>query len=315
MYYEFETADDAFTVLGSELLKLEPTVSPRGQLTRELLNVNITITDPSQYATVRTKKTYAFAEWIWYLRGSNTLEGIDPYAPLWKTIADENGKLNSNYGYYLFGQGQFNNIVKLLMKDWASRKAVIQIFQPKSIDSKDTTCSICCQFIIRPHQEFIYGAEYKVGDWEKPHLQYRLHQIFTIRSNDAVRGFPYDVMMFALFQKMLCNTLNAQWQNNFENSGRKLELGNLHYNAGSFHMYEADREDLEAAIKETTRPSFPEFDLIAQNELGKALQMEQQLRTLGVKAEPQKFEFASEFWQMALRVLTNKFCKPINETT
>jgi len=46
---------------------------------------------------------YAKAEWDWYLSGDKNISKLgDIYGkipPIWKRMADENGNVNSNYGY------------------------------------------------------------------------------------------------------------------------------------------------------------------------------------------------------------------------
>jgi len=53
----------------------------------------------------------------------------------------------------------------------------------------------------------------------------KLNAIVTMRSNDAVFGYPNDLAWQTFVLERLCNDL-------------KLEVGNIHWNVGSLHVYE-----------------------------------------------------------------------------
>jgi thymidylate synthase len=57
-----------------------------------------------------------------------------------------------------------------------------------------------------------------------------LHMIVTMRSQDAVLGFSYDVFTFSMVAKAIQCLL-------FER-GIEVDMGDLHVNAGSLHVYE-----------------------------------------------------------------------------
>src|ERR1700677_710521 len=99
MYY---SVDEAYRDLGNILLSKEAKVSPRGLGTKELINVNLCITNPLDYLSPRTFLSYFYAEILWYRRATRKLDGIEEYAPFWKELADENGEVNSNYGVPFF---------------------------------------------------------------------------------------------------------------------------------------------------------------------------------------------------------------------
>ena len=77
--------------------------------TKALFNVGFEIQNPS-YSKIENGKVerkwsqeYAEAEWQWYLSGDASVHKLgDIYGKvpeIWKRMADQNGHVNSNYGY------------------------------------------------------------------------------------------------------------------------------------------------------------------------------------------------------------------------
>jgi thymidylate synthase len=61
-----------------------------------------------------------------------------------------------------------------------------------------------------------------------------LHSVVTMRSQDIILGFTYDVFTFSMVANAVRLLLNER--------GIKTELGNLHVNVGSLHIYETHFE-------------------------------------------------------------------------
>lgn len=152
--------------------------NPRDTTTREILNYNITLTDPrNRVITFPERKTstkYLLGEFIWYLSGSNDPKGILPYAKFWDGIRNsgskdgyEAGTVNSNYGTRLFGHStmsafvdpspgedangndqdwmpinQWQETVLALARDRDTRQAIMNIHVPsdRHAGNKDVPC-------------------------------------------------------------------------------------------------------------------------------------------------------------------------------
>lgn len=294
MVISTETANIAFKECISQLLRSPYSVAPRNLKTTEIINANITINQPLEFTTIRTRKSYFYGELLWYLGGQNKLGMIEEYSDFWKKIAGPNGELNSNYGHYVFAENQISEIINILIQDYSSRKAVIGIFNKQSKLTNDTTCTLSLQYLIRPS---IVG--------------YDLISINTMRSQDILRGFVYDIPMFSIFQQIVCLLINKVWNNNFLNSNTPLKVGPMYHNVGSLHFYETDKEELLKIHNEhisVSRP-IPIFDMAAYNEISSAIKMEGEVRTLKEKASVlyDTYEFNSEFWKMGKEVLFKKF--------
>lgn len=298
MVISTETANIAFRECISNLLNSNSSVSPRGLKTTEIINANIVINQPLEFTTIRTRKSYFYGELLWYLSGQNKLGMIEEYSDFWKKIAGPNGELNSNYGHYIFAENQISEIVNILIQDYSSRKAVINIFNKQSKFTNDTTCTLSLQYLIRPN-----GLN----------TGYSLIAINTMRSQDILRGFVYDIPMFSIFQQIVCLLINKVWNNNFLNTNTPLQIGPMYHNVGSLHFYETDKEELLKIHNEhisINRP-IPIFDMAAYNEVSDALKMEVEVRTLKEKASVlyDTYKFNSEFWNTGKEVLFKKFTK------
>jgi thymidylate synthase len=195
--------------------------------TKELVNVSFSLNDPKKcYNSLKDRKLnldYPLTEFIWYITGDKTVDEIKEYAKLWDRIKDDNGEVESNYGYYLFCQ----NIISLeeVMSQWdwclnelyensSSRRCIFNILQPyhKIKNSKDLPCTSTLQFIVRNN---------------------KLHLIVNMRSQDFIYGWCNDIACFALIQQMFAHDLSEKFDE-FEN----LSLGRLFLNVGSLHIYE-----------------------------------------------------------------------------
>ena len=125
----------------------------------------------------------------------NVEEGLAKASPFWRTLANENGEICSNYGHYVFHQRlpnydnktQFDWVVDNLSRSKDSRKAMININQPThKSDTKDFPCTISMQFYIRNNQVCC-----EVGS----------------RSTDVFTGLPYDIGFFSLVNELVYSKL------------------------------------------------------------------------------------------------------------
>jgi len=236
--------------------------NPRGTTTRELLNYNITLTDPrNRVITFPERKTstrYLLGEFIWYISGSSDPAGILPYAKFWDSIRSlgvnglyEKGTINSNYGNRLFGHSelpaftaqtstlskprpinQWNSTVALLKADPDCRQAIMNIHVPsdRHAGNRDVPCTLSLQWMIRSD---------------------KLHLIVNMRSNDIIFGFTNDVFQFTMLQEAMMLQLRDTYPN--------LQLGIYCHNAGSMHVY--DRH-FDMANKIVANPTAKDISMV-----------------------------------------------------
>ena len=181
--------------------------------TKALFNVGFYITDPKDRKIINKERSwnedYADAEWQWYLSGDpkiSTLGDIYGKVPeIWKRMADDDGKVNSNYGYQWERTSQLDIIVDMLKTKPDTRQAAISIYDAKEISdyTNDTPCTYAVQFTI---------------------VHNRLDMCVTMRSNDLWYGFCNDQYQFSKLQEMVSKRL-------------ELETGVYYHFAHNMHLY------------------------------------------------------------------------------
>ena len=205
----FRNANEAYEYLHNKIL-LEGV--PFGD-TKALFNVGFYITDPMDNHIINKERNwklnYAEAEWQWYLSGDKSiykLEDIYGKVPeIWKRMADEDGHVNSNYGWQWKRKYQLESIIYQLKSNKNTRQAAISIYDGKEINSYefDTPCTYAVQFTI---------------------LNDRLDMAVVMRSNDLWYGFCNDQYCFSMLQKMIADAL-------------KIDLGTYYHFVHNMHLY------------------------------------------------------------------------------
>lgn len=225
MYIEkivVDSAEEAFNKVLDHLKAYGKKSSPRGFEITEIENANIIIKNPrNRIISCPERKfnvAYAFGELAWYLSGNNSVDQIAYYSKFQRGCSDDGITLNSAYGARIFGIhneddfvkyydkiefDQWKDCVNKLKNDHDTRQAIIHLHTPNNKKTKDEVCTLTLQFLIRDN---------------------KLNMITTMRSNDIVLGFTYDVFAFTFMQELMANELNV-------------ELGCYCHNVGSMHIY------------------------------------------------------------------------------
>jgi len=181
--------------------------------TKALFNVGFYMEDPSQKIIKNKERKfsekYAKSEWLWYLSGDRSVERLGAIhgkiPPIWLRMADENGNVNSNYGWQWKRNNQLYKVIAMLENNPKTRQAAISIYDGKEIDnySKDTPCTYAVQFTI---------------------LDNKLCMSVLMRSNDLWYGFCNDQYQFATLQQMVAESLS-------------IETGWYYHYAHNMHLY------------------------------------------------------------------------------
>ncbi len=181
--------------------------------TKALFNVGFYITNPMDNKIINRERSwkydYAEAEWKWYLsedRNINKLGEIYGKVPeIWKRMADNDGNVNSNYGWQWGRNDQIDMVVAKLKHEKDTRQACISIYDGKEISDYafDTPCTHAIQFTI---------------------MHNRLDMCVTMRSNDLWYGFCNDQYCFSKLQDMISLELG-------------IEPGVYYHFAHNMHLY------------------------------------------------------------------------------
>ena len=210
--------NDALQQTYRDCMDLGAVLSPRGERTRDLMNVQLTFSNEQwfiDHPVLPLSWDYVKTELKWYLKGDAYDLSICDHASIWKDCVDAQGKINSNYGQYF--NAQMGHVVDILCRDVATRRAIININQLEHnyLENPDVPCTISLQFLIRN------GG---------------LHMIATMRSQDGVFGLRNDLPAFQMFKLFIAAMVG-------------LTPGLLMINVGSWHIYERHWEKVREAIQ------------------------------------------------------------------
>ena len=183
--------------------------------TKALFNVGFTMEHPTDMIILNSERQwnreYAEAEWQWYLSGDRNVSKLGELygkvPPIWTRMADENGNVNSNYGWQWKRNKQLDNVIAMLESNPDTRQAAISIYDAKEINDgcyqHDTPCTYAVQFTI---------------------LHNKLNMAVVMRSNDLWFGFCNDQYCFASLQMLVAYELG-------------IECGEYYHYAHNLHLY------------------------------------------------------------------------------
>ena len=184
--------------------------------TKALFNVGFTIERPwlntisdSKELIRNWKEDYAEAEWQWYLSGRRNISKLGEIygkvPEIWRHMADDDGNVNSNYGYQWLRGRQLDYVVRTLKENPDSRQAAISIYDAKEHNDYefDTPCTYAVQFTI---------------------IDNKLNMCVVMRSNDIWYGFCNDQYCFSNLQAMVAHEIGC-------------EIGTYYHFVHNLHLY------------------------------------------------------------------------------
>ena len=192
---------------------------PRDCRQKEKIFYTFKLTNPIErvcYEKARKANlVFQYAEFLWYLSGSDQLDFISYYAKGIKKFSKDGVRLTGTaYGTKLRGSyfqnhmDQIETVIELLKAEPDTKRAVISIFQPQELldfDSNiDVSCTLSIQYMIRDK---------------------KLISIVNMRANDMFLGIISDVFSFTMLQEYIANRLG-------------IEVGEYYHVVGSSHIYE-----------------------------------------------------------------------------
>ena len=207
----FQTASDAFHDLYWRIVR--DGVDFAG--TKALFNVGFEMEVPNANAILDRKVkrnwsyTYAEAEWQWYLSGNPNIKKLGELygkvPAIWKRMADDEGNVNSNYGWQWCRENQLGKVISMLKANPETRQATISIYDGKEINlyDNDTPCTYAVQFTI---------------------LNHKLNMSVVMRSNDLWYGFCNDQYQFSNLQMLVANET-------------EYNVGTYYHFAHNLHLY------------------------------------------------------------------------------
>lgn len=162
---------------------------------------------------------YVQRELEWYKSQSLNVNDIPGETPkIWKSCADSDGFINSNYGWCIWSDenhNQYDKALEALLADPGSRQAIMYFTRPTMHEDavkngrRDHMCT--------------YNYNFKIEN-------NTLYQIVNMRSNDAVFGYDNDFAFADYVFDMLLKDLQ-------ENGYTTLKKGVTIWKADNFHVY------------------------------------------------------------------------------
>ena len=206
---KFETANEAYEYLQDAIIQHGTDFGD----TKALFNVGFYILNPSNNVITNKERKwnieYARAEWQWYLTGDRNITKLGKIygkiPPIWIKMADDDGNVNSNYGYQWQRKRQLDAVVRKLKMDKDTRQACVSIYDGKEMYKydNDTPCTYAVQFTI---------------------VNNKLDMCVTMRSNDLWYGFCNDQYQFSMLQQLVASRLD-------------IPVGVYYHFAHNMHLY------------------------------------------------------------------------------
>jgi thymidylate synthase len=225
--FEATTANQLWEGLACRLLDTGalPQQSDRGP-TRELLHVTFTLTQPRQrWVSIRRPPinvAFALAEVLWMLSGRRDAAFLSPWNSQLADFIGGEPIHHGAYGHRLrrhLGFDQLERASEVLARNSDTRQVVLQIWDSRidlpNIDGTPASQDIPCNVVSMPK---LRGG--------------RLEWMQIMRSNDLVRGLPYNLAQFTFLQEVMAGWLGV-------------DVGTYNHVSDSLHLYERDHAYVE----------------------------------------------------------------------
>jgi thymidylate synthase len=203
--FESDSADGAWLIAVDALKEQarQPRQEGRGGSTSELLHVTIHVRDPRQrWVVSRTPAlsvAFAIVEVIGILNGRRDSAYLNFFNPRLPKFTGHGSEYHGAYGFRLrgnFGFDQLRRAASALANNPDGRQVVLQIWDPR-IDfpnddgqpvAPDIPCNICSILKVRNGKL----------EWSQ-----------IMRSNDAFKGLPYNLVQFMTLQEVIAGWIGA----------------------------------------------------------------------------------------------------------
>src|ERR1039458_3753264 len=200
--------------------------APRGLQILEVENFSYSLAPYVRFPNFEARHLnldYIREEFQWYLGGDPYDLGILQHASIWRNLVLR-GRLNSNYGLYVFRKGGLEWAATELAHDKDSRRACITILDDTHLKAEtlDVPCTAYMNFRIRNN---------------------KLNMSVHMRSQDAIYGMTNDAPAFSFVHEMLYVTLR-------DTCYADLQMGDYHHTADSFHVYARHFKMLDELCKD-----------------------------------------------------------------
>jgi thymidylate synthase len=273
------TAYEVWIDLLRTLLQAGNQASPRGKPIKELIGVNLLISNA--YANIiyhpLRKLNYRFlvAQWLTTLLGLEDRPILDKFnSHLSDYEEDGRGGRYPSYGPKLKTQWMF--IIKSIREDPETRQAVMSIWEPPikhkpecNLNQTEAYHAARQALADMPPEARATEADREANAQAELELEEKaqlctclrdvpctlalqflprggyLHTIVTMRSSDAWLGLPYDIFNFTMLANHLAAALSQAKR-------RRILLGTITLNLGSSHLYEENWTQAQQVVSDAS---------------------------------------------------------------
>lgn len=183
--------------------------APRGLQTTDVSPATITISNPRDRLVLSEWRdmniAFAITEWLMLMTGDDSVDRIGWYAKNMYQFSSDGKTVDGAYGPRV--APHLGKLIARLSADPHSRHGVVTILKTEDFERPNPPCTISVQ------ARNTHDAGVLHLDW-----------ITTMRSNDLIWGFTYDVFFWTMTQEWLALQLGV-------------ELGEYSHNVGSLHIY------------------------------------------------------------------------------
>lgn len=173
------------------------------------------------YSSTSTK--YGTVEAIWYRQQTQEIDLIRKYAKIWDDMTDENGKVNSNYGYQLSKNNHVLAQLDSMINEASIKGQSVQEFYILSKDNQsdrhDCVCNNKIALTLRAKDDKTFLLDANV----------------FARSIDVMFGLPYDTFTAIGFMNMVANYVEAK-----QHLKQFVEFNSLKFDVVNLHWYLRD---------------------------------------------------------------------------
>jgi len=213
-----QTVNDIRSYFISALENEEYVEDKTGVKTLDLVGASFLADAPAIFGT--PNEEYISREIAWYESQSLNVDDIPGETPaIWKSISSDSGQINSNYGYLINSDENFNQYQKVLtqlLADRQTRRAVM-IYQRPTMHTdfsangmSDFICTNAVQYLIRGNQ---------------------VNAVVQMRSNDVIFGYRNDYAWQLHVLQNLVADINRLGEADYK-------VGDITWQVGSLHVYE-----------------------------------------------------------------------------
>lgn len=181
---------------------------------------------------------YALVEFIWIASGNNESKVVNYWNPSLPNYAGSGTTYHGAYGFRLrkeFKIDQIQRAYEVLSNAPETRQVALQIWKPDidlpTISGKPVSPDIPCNMtsLLKVREGYLHWTQ-------------------VMRSNDVIRGLPYDIIQFTLLHELMASWLGVQ-------------VGSYIHIADSLHVYESDIKTFKCTPKVLENKPIQTFSL------------------------------------------------------